>query len=347
MQARHHTGGRNRSARCYFIHFIFLVTAACFLSPLNGQQILSVVSAANNEPVVSPNSLATIYGANLAQGSASAQVNPSGMLPSAISGTSVSIGGKPAQLLYASPGQINFVVPSNTPLGSATVSVTSPNSQTAATGTVPVALTSPGLFTVPCLRPSRGAVLNGVTFSPEPFQATTSQNAIPDKRTRLSFFGTGLRYAGNSTQNASVTNVANAVTAQATDSLGGVHPLAVEYAGPAPNFAGLDQVNVVVPSDLEGAGLVNVQLQSGNATSNPVSIVMSQSGSAGVNSGQSFSISTVAGSGIAGESGDGSSALTAALGAPTGVAVDAQHNLYIASAANHVVRKVALDGVIT
>src|SRR3984957_20443981 len=225
-----------------FYSFIYFI-AACCLSPLHGQQVLSVVSAANNQPVISPNSLATIYGANLAQGAASAQVDASGALPTAIGGTSVSIGGKPAQLLYVSPSQINLLVPSNTPLGSATVSVSSPTSQTPATGTVPVALTSPGLFTVPCLRPSRGAVLNGVTFSPEPFQATTSQNAIPDKRTRLSLFGTGLRYAGNAAQDPSVTNVANAITAQATDSLGGNHALPVEYAGPAPDFAGLDQVN--------------------------------------------------------------------------------------------------------
>jgi trimeric autotransporter adhesin len=343
MQVGHYNRGRVRVPFYTFIYFI----AGCCLSPLHGQQILSVVSAANNQPVISPNSLATIYGANLAQGAASAQVDASGALPTAIGGTSVSIAGKPAQLVYVSPSQINLLVPSNTPLGSATISVSSPNSQTAATGTVPVALTSPGLFTIPCLRPSRGAVLNGVTFSPEPFQATTSQNAIPDKRTRLSFFATGLRYAGNSTQNPSVTNVANAMTAQATDSLGGVHTLPVEYAGAAPNFAGLDQVNVVVPPDLEGAGLVNVQLQSGNTSSNPVSIVMSQSGSAGVNSGGTFNISTVAGSGVAGDSGDGSSALSAALGAPTGVAMDPQHNLYIASAVNHVVRRVASNGVIT
>jgi trimeric autotransporter adhesin len=343
MQAANYTRGRFSAPSYYFMYFI----TACFLSPLHGQQVLSVVSAANNQPVISPNSLATIYGANLASGAASAQMDASGALPTAIGGTSVSVGGKPAQLLYVSPSQINLLVPSNTPLGSATVSVTSPNSQTAASGTVPVALTSPGIFTLPCLRPSRGAVLNGVTFSPEPFQATTSQNSIADKRTRLSLFATGLRYAGNSTLNPSVTNVANAVTAQATDSLGGVHSLPVEYAGAAPNFAGLDQVNVVVPPDLDGAGLVNVQLQSGNTSSNPVSIVMSQSGSAGVNSGQTFNISTVAGSGIAGDSGDGTSALTAALGAPTGIAMDPQHNLYIASAANHVVRKVAPDGVIT
>ncbi|HEX5229397.1 MAG TPA: hypothetical protein VFW44_16890 [Bryobacteraceae bacterium] len=305
-----------------------------------------MVSAANNQPVISPNSLATIYGANLALGAASGQPDAVGVLPTALGGASVSVAGKPAQLLYVSPQQINFLVPSNAPLGPAAVNVSSATTQASAKTMVPVALTSPGLFTLPCVRPSRGAVLNGVTFAPEPFQASTSRNAATDKRTRLSLFGTGLRFAGNAAQNSSLTNVAGAITALATDSQGAVHNLPVEYAGPAPNFAGLDQVNVVVPADLDGAGLVNLQLQSGNTTSNPISIVMAQSGTAQASNG-SFNISTVAGTGAMGNSGDGNSALSAALGAPTGVAVDPQHNLYIASAANHVVRRVAPSGVIT
>src|SRR5580658_7056697 len=139
MQAGQYIGGRIRMRVIFSIYFI----AACCLWPLHGQQLLSVVSAANNQPVISPNSLATIYGANLASGAASAQMDAGGALPTAIGGTSVSIGGKPAQLFYVSPSQINVVVPSTTPLGRATVSVTSPISQTAAAATIPVALISP------------------------------------------------------------------------------------------------------------------------------------------------------------------------------------------------------------
>ncbi|MEK6837071.1 MAG: IPT/TIG domain-containing protein, partial [Nanoarchaeota archaeon] len=58
-------------------------------------------------------------------------------------------------------------------------------------------------------------------------------------------------------------------------------------------------------------------------------------------------ISTVAGSGIAGYSGDGALAISAQLANPSGVAVDNQGNLFIADKYNHCVRKVSADGIIT
>ncbi len=62
-------------------------------------------------------------------------------------------------------------------------------------------------------------------------------------------------------------------------------------------------------------------------------------------SGQVFG---VAGDGIAGYSGDGHLAAFAELNQPTGVAVDAQGNLYIADSANNVIRRVdAKTGIIT
>lgn len=57
-------------------------------------------------------------------------------------------------------------------------------------------------------------------------------------------------------------------------------------------------------------------------------------------------ITTIAGSGIAGFGGDGASATRAYLDTPTGVAVDSSGNIYIADSHNHRVRKVA-GGVIT
>jgi sugar lactone lactonase YvrE len=57
---------------------------------------------------------------------------------------------------------------------------------------------------------------------------------------------------------------------------------------------------------------------------------------------------TVAGDGVAGYSGDGRLAAFAELNDPTGVAVDADGNLYIADSANNVIRRVdAKTGVIT
>ena len=58
-------------------------------------------------------------------------------------------------------------------------------------------------------------------------------------------------------------------------------------------------------------------------------------------------ITTVAGNGSVGYSGDGGPATSAELYAPCGVAVDASGNLYIADTQNDCVRKVNTSGIIT
>jgi uncharacterized protein (TIGR03437 family) len=60
-----------------------------------------------------------------------------------------------------------------------------------------------------------------------------------------------------------------------------------------------------------------------------------------------FTVSTVAGNGVTGYSGDGGSAINAELNDPNGVAVDAAGNLYIAEFLGERVRKVATNGTIT
>jgi uncharacterized protein (TIGR03437 family) len=59
------------------------------------------------------------------------------------------------------------------------------------------------------------------------------------------------------------------------------------------------------------------------------------------------SITTYAGSGTAGYAGDGGAAGSAALNAPTGLALDKSGNLYIADLANNVIRKVSTSGTIS
>jgi hypothetical protein len=58
-------------------------------------------------------------------------------------------------------------------------------------------------------------------------------------------------------------------------------------------------------------------------------------------------ISTFAGNGTAGYSGDNGPATSAELKAPVGVALDGTDNLYIADEGNSVIRKVNASGTIT
>ncbi|HLA09612.1 MAG TPA: hypothetical protein VJ023_03280, partial [Pyrinomonadaceae bacterium] len=57
-------------------------------------------------------------------------------------------------------------------------------------------------------------------------------------------------------------------------------------------------------------------------------------------------ISTVAGTGVPGYSGDGGPAINAQLNMPYGIILDNEDNLLIADSDNHVIRKVGRDGII-
>jgi uncharacterized protein (TIGR03437 family) len=73
----------------------------------------------------------------------------------------------------------------------------------------------------------------------------------------LSFYGSGIR---NRTSLAGVTVNVNGVTVPAL------------YAGPAPNFSGLDQVNAALSLALRGSGLCNVTVTVDGQVSNAVTI---------------------------------------------------------------------------
>jgi uncharacterized protein (TIGR03437 family) len=72
-------------------------------------------------------------------------------------------------------------------------------------------------------------------------------------------YGTGIRNANN-----------------VTASVGGLS-VPVLYAGPAPDFAGEDQVNIgPLPQALAGAGSVNIVLTADGQAANTVNVITSQ-----------------------------------------------------------------------
>lgn len=81
-----------------------------------------IVNAANRTGGIAPGSIVEIYGANLAVGTCSADTPP---LPTQLpcSPTRVTVSGRDAPLLYVSPLQINAQIPSESGLGSASVTV--------------------------------------------------------------------------------------------------------------------------------------------------------------------------------------------------------------------------------
>ena len=236
--------------------------------------ISGVVDGASYQPVVAPNSWAVAFGTAVARSKALATLTAAGQWPTTLGGITVQVQGQAAELYYVSPGQINFLVPDGTTFGSLTVVITDVASGATQSSTVNVQNTAVGVFTSDSSGSGPGAILNGVTYAPAPFLVETPQNGGSDLRTRLAVYCTGLRYAGNPTHDPTVTNVMANVTAQGRDTAGNPYTFTVEYAGAAPGFIGLDQVNIVLPAQLDGAGVVSLTIVADGTASNVVTFLV-------------------------------------------------------------------------
>jgi uncharacterized protein (TIGR03437 family) len=237
-------------------HKFFLFCSLIIPCLLPAQTQLAVVSAANYQSSVAPGSIAAVFGSSLATTTESAQLDSSGQLPTQLGGTTVTIDGQAALLIYVSPRQINLVVPEGTQLGTPAVLVSTINGRVQ--GTATVRKIAPALFSSNGSGAGPGAILNAVTYAQGPFLVETSENGGDDKRTRLAVYATGIRLAGESP-----------VRAQARTDSGNALDLPVEYAGPAPGFFGLDQVNVVLPAQADGLS-VHLSLTAESVISNSV-----------------------------------------------------------------------------
>ena len=230
-------------------HFLLLLSytgiAAAQPAPI------TVVNAASYQVTLARDAFATIFGTNLASGTAVATLDSGGNLPFVLASTRVEVNGLPAPLFYVSPTQINFVVPSGAGSGIGTLVVSYTDNPSTRSANVPIAGSAPALFSADQSGTGPGAIRNGVTFALAPFLVDTPENGT-DTRTRLAVYGTGFRHASK-------------VTAKA-----GQQDLTVEYSGAAPGFFGLDQLNVILPASLDGAGATPITVTTEDATSNTV-----------------------------------------------------------------------------
>lgn len=187
-------------------------------------------------------------------------------LPTTLGGVRLQVNGVDAPLFFVAPGQINFAVPPNL-VDTTTVTLRVFNSNnTQATGTCnngPCIITrsSPGIFSIKATGDGAAAALttfDGITYTPvfntdlSPANVDAGTTARPNV---LVLYGTGIRRIP-----AANPNDANGVAEALSVTLQGV-PLNVAYAGPAPGFVGLDQVNVILPPEMAGLGICKLALQ--------------------------------------------------------------------------------------
>lgn len=220
----------------------------------------AVISANNDKTAttVAPGGLISIYGTNLTKVSATLNGWQGKVLPASLNGTSVTIGGKAAPLLYISPNQINAQVPLDVPTGSQPVVVKS----TVGAGTsfnVTVAATAPAIFFSPT-----AAVLKNSDFS-----LVGAGNAVKAGDVIL-VYCTGLGDTTPGLTTGALVSSATAATKVPVNATVGSKDSTVVYAIASPGFAGLYQVAITVPAGVTGNA--SVVLKQGSTVSNTITI---------------------------------------------------------------------------
>lgn len=205
----------------------------------------SIVNAADNQPGwLAPNAIGTLYGVGLAFTTKALSANDiqSGTLPTVLPGTGVRvlIGNLPANIYFVSPGQINFLVPSILLPGKVDVQVVIDGTFGPAIS-VQLAPAAPALF--------EADAQNIVATRADGSVVTSDSPARPGDYVVL--YATGMGPTAPPVPYGQLPTAAAALThlSDLTVLLDGVavDQNRIAYAGVAPGFAGLYQINVKLP----------------------------------------------------------------------------------------------------
>ncbi len=217
-----------------------------------------VVNAASFTPSFSPGALASIFGSDFT--GTGLQAVASLPLPSDLGGVSVQVNGIAAPVLYESEGQINFQIPWETKAGSATVVVSTGGVASAAMN-ITVQAAAPELF----VQGSHAIAQNS------DFSLNSSSNPAKAGGSILAYL-TGAGPVSNQPADgvAAGSSPLSIVTSTVTATIGG-QPADVSFAGLAPDFVGLWQVNITVPAGVT-KGDLPLTVTVGGQTSNTANV---------------------------------------------------------------------------
>jgi uncharacterized protein (TIGR03437 family) len=229
-----------------------------FLDPLK------VWNAANLAPItnaVAPGEFVSLFGSGLCSATDGAATLP---LPTNLANVQVSVNGVFAPISYVSPNQINILVPYEISGGYATFQVTSDTGLSNAV-TLYERDTAPGVFTS-----TNGGFAPGVGPAAAlhaDFSPVTQGNPAQVGETLLLYVtGLGAVKPAVADGAAAVAKPLSIVVANIGVLVDG-QAAAINFQGLAPGFAGLYQVNFVVPGGVS-SGLVNISVSTPDAVTN-------------------------------------------------------------------------------
>jgi uncharacterized protein (TIGR03437 family) len=216
---------------------------------------LGVISASayGGFSALAPGTWMEIYGTNLAnvtsQNWSTADFNGN-TAPSALGGTTVTIGGQPAFIDYVSPTQVNAQVPSGILPGTQPVVVTTPGGASLPYP-ITVNVTEPGLlapavFNLPAGQYVTALFPDGFTYvlPPGAIAGLASARAVPGNT--IVFYGVGFGTVTPNSPAGQIVTQSNALSGNFQASFAGT-PATVTFSGLTFGYLGLYQFDVVVP----------------------------------------------------------------------------------------------------
>lgn len=224
-------------------------------------------AASGNGSSISPGEIIAIYGTGLGPATLTlAKPGSNGYYGTQLAGTTVTVAGVAAPLIYTSATQVAAIVPYSTPVGAPADIVVDYNGQQVTALAVPVAASVPGVFTANSTGTGQAAAVNQNNTINGP-------NSPAKEGSIISLYVTGegqTTPAGVDGKPATAPYPIPVLGVSVT--LAG-QPAVVTYAGGAPGeVAGLMQVNVQIPANLipipvSGPVAVPVVVQVGSALS--------------------------------------------------------------------------------
>jgi uncharacterized protein (TIGR03437 family) len=230
-----------------------------FLDP---QGIINAASSAPFTAGIAPGELLTLYGSNLSPDPLVVATSP---FPTTLDQVQVSIGGLPAPIYYVTPNVIAAIVPYAVAGPIAEIQVTN---QGTLSNAVPVFVnqSSPGVLT-----PTQNGLGYGDTEHPDGSLVTAADPAVIGET--VAVFLTGLGAVTPPIQDGypgPTSTFSEVPTGAVTAAIGGV-AATVTYAGLAPGYSGLYQLDVTIPAGLTAGD--NYLYISGPDSSNSQSVI--------------------------------------------------------------------------
>jgi uncharacterized protein (TIGR03437 family) len=228
--------------------------------PVSGSGVFldprGVVSAASYAPAgnpISPGEFIALYGSGLAEST----VTGAPPYPATLNGVTVLINGKAAPIYFVSTGQINCLVPYSTTGATATIVVQN-GTASSNTVTVPVGVTSPGIYSLDQSGTGSGAIehANGAVVN-------AANPAVPGETVVVYLTGMGAVTPTITDGTASTGTPLNKTPIPTV--YVAVQQVSVSFSGLAPGYPGLYQLNVMLPTSLSSTGNLPLAISTANA----------------------------------------------------------------------------------